>query len=162
MVYEPRAISYTKAPDCVQILLNQRYRWFRGTMQVLAIYRQRLRALQKSPSSLLQIIIHAVYSVDLYVLPLFGLSAVVGVLVAISDGTTLYETILIASAMLMLNLMAGTYYVLSQGDQLRILSILLLYDVYSGILLNVAWVIAADVKHVVHECGGEVYGADLT
>ena len=67
-------------------------------MQVL-VYR-RLRALQKSPSSLLQIIIHAVYSVDLYVLPLFGLSAVVGVLVAISDGTTLYEFILIASAML--------------------------------------------------------------
>jgi hypothetical protein len=84
-----------------------------------------------------------VYSIDLYVLPLFALSAVVGVLVAISDGTTLYELILLASAMLMLNFMAGTYYVLSQGDQLRILIILPLYDVYNGILLNVAWVIAA-------------------
>ena len=57
--------------------------------------------------------------------------------------------------------MAGTYYVLSQetncGSEHP-----LLYDVYSGILLNVAWVIAAVMKHVAHECGGEVYGADLT
>jgi len=68
---------------------------------------------------------------------------VIGILVAIADGTTTYELLLFASAMLMLNLMAGTYYVLSQGDQLRILSVLPLYDVYNGILLNIAWVIAA-------------------
>jgi len=143
VVYEPRAISYTKSPECVQVLLNQRYRWFRGTMQVLKIYRQRLRSLQKSPKSMLYVLLHAGYSIDLYILPLFAMSTVIGILVAIADGTTTYELLLFASAMLMLNLMAGTYYVLSQGDQLRILSVLPLYDVYNGILLNIAWVIAA-------------------
>src|SRR5215204_1914797 len=143
VVYEPRAISYTKSPDCVQVLLNQRYRWFRGTMQVLTIYRQRLGSLQKAPRSSLQVLLYVVYTLDLYVLPLFAMSTVIGILVAIADGTTTYELLLFASAMLMLNLMVGTYYVLSQGDQLRILSVLPLYDVYNGILLNIAWVIAA-------------------
>jgi poly-beta-1,6-N-acetyl-D-glucosamine synthase len=143
VVYEPRAISYTKSPDCVQVLLNQRYRWFRGTMQVLTIYKRRLKSLQKSPGTSLQLLLHVVYTLDLYVLPWFALSAVVGALLAISDGTTIPDLLLFGSAMLTLNLMAGTYYVLSQGDQLRILSILPLYDLYSGILLSVAWAIAA-------------------
>ena len=30
IVYEPRALSYTKSPEFTHTLLNQRYRWFRA------------------------------------------------------------------------------------------------------------------------------------
>jgi cellulose synthase/poly-beta-1,6-N-acetylglucosamine synthase-like glycosyltransferase len=42
IVYEPRAMSFTKACDSVFKLLNQRCRWLRGAMQVLRKFWQRL------------------------------------------------------------------------------------------------------------------------
>jgi biofilm PGA synthesis N-glycosyltransferase PgaC len=33
--YEPRAIAYTEAPERLQVLLKQRYRWTRGILQAL-------------------------------------------------------------------------------------------------------------------------------
>ena len=143
IVYEPRAISYTKSPDLVQSLLNQRYRWFRGTMQVLSIYKGRLRALQQPRLARLHLLLHAVYSLDLYILPLFALSGVFGLLVAVADADTIPDLLLFGSAMLTLNVMAGMYYILSQEDELRLMALLPLYDFYNGILLNVAWVVAA-------------------
>lgn len=41
IVYEPRAISFTTAPTSTFALLNQRYRWLRGAMQVLRRFSQR-------------------------------------------------------------------------------------------------------------------------
>src|ERR1700730_16868110 len=38
IVYEPRAIAYTRAPENILSLIDQRYRWVRGTMQVINIY----------------------------------------------------------------------------------------------------------------------------
>jgi poly-beta-1,6-N-acetyl-D-glucosamine synthase len=45
IVYEPRAIAYTRAPENILSLINQRYRWLRGCMQVINIYNTKLRAL---------------------------------------------------------------------------------------------------------------------
>src|SRR5262249_48951131 len=38
IVYEPRAIAYTRAPENILSLIDQRYRWLRGSMQVINIY----------------------------------------------------------------------------------------------------------------------------
>ncbi|WP_013630522.1 glycosyltransferase family 2 protein [Rubinisphaera brasiliensis] len=43
IVYEPAAVSDTKAPDSLLVLLNQRYRWSRGSLQVIRKYVSRLR-----------------------------------------------------------------------------------------------------------------------
>lgn len=44
IVYEPVAVSDTKAPDSLLVLLNQRYRWSRGSLQVIRKYLKRQRA----------------------------------------------------------------------------------------------------------------------
>jgi cellulose synthase/poly-beta-1,6-N-acetylglucosamine synthase-like glycosyltransferase len=42
IVYEPKAIAYTEAPESMYQLLKQRYRWTRGLLQSLKKHRQRL------------------------------------------------------------------------------------------------------------------------
>ncbi len=42
ILYEPVAVSDTKAPDSLMVLLNQRYRWSRGSLQVIRKYLGRL------------------------------------------------------------------------------------------------------------------------
>jgi cellulose synthase/poly-beta-1,6-N-acetylglucosamine synthase-like glycosyltransferase len=42
ILYEPRAISYTEAPESLHQLLKQRYRWTRGILQSLRKHRREL------------------------------------------------------------------------------------------------------------------------
>jgi poly-beta-1,6 N-acetyl-D-glucosamine synthase len=39
-VYEPQAIGYTEAPTSMTSLAKQRYRWYRGSLQVLTKYKE--------------------------------------------------------------------------------------------------------------------------
>ena len=41
IVYEPRAISYTRVPSTMASLINQRYRWSRGNIQAIRKYFRR-------------------------------------------------------------------------------------------------------------------------
>jgi hypothetical protein len=47
--YEPHAVAHTKAPATLAGLINQRYRWNRGTMQVVLWYLKRTLRGGKSP-----------------------------------------------------------------------------------------------------------------
>jgi len=49
VVYEPRAIVFTEAPERTLELLRQRYRWTRGSLQALSKRRHRLFAPRRSP-----------------------------------------------------------------------------------------------------------------
>ena len=49
VVYEPRAIVFTEAPERTLELLRQRYRWTRGSLQALRKRRHRLFAPRRSP-----------------------------------------------------------------------------------------------------------------
>ena len=49
VVYEPRAIVFTEAPERTLELLRQRYRWTRGSLQALAKRRHRLFSPRRSP-----------------------------------------------------------------------------------------------------------------
>jgi poly-beta-1,6 N-acetyl-D-glucosamine synthase len=49
VVYEPRAIVYTEAPERTLELLRQRYRWTRGSLQALRKRRRALASPRRSP-----------------------------------------------------------------------------------------------------------------
>ena len=142
IVYEPRALSYTKSPDLTHTLLNQRYRWFRGTVQVLQIYIRRLRRAPSARKRRLTVIIAAVYLLDLFVLPILNLVILVGVTVTFATSTALTDLLLWVTAIWLLNLLTATYHVLAQRDDLWLISLAPLYDVYHGLLLTSAWAIA--------------------
>ena len=86
IVYEPSAVAYTKSPDLTQTLLSQRYRWYRGTLQVLRIYLQRLRHVPGSSKRWLNLVIATVYLLDLLVLP--ALNVIILLAVAIIAATS--------------------------------------------------------------------------
>jgi poly-beta-1,6-N-acetyl-D-glucosamine synthase len=142
IVYEPSAVSYTKSPDLTHTLLSQRYRWYRGTVQVLRIYLRRLRHFPGSRKHRLNLIIAAVYLFDLFVLPVLNVIILVGVAVIAATSARLGDLAMWALAIWMLNLLSATYHVLTQRDDLSLLSLVPFYDLYHGLLLNSAWAIA--------------------
>ena len=142
IVYEPRAVSYTKSPDLTHTLLNQRYRWYRGTLQVLRIYLGRLRHVPGSRKRRLNLLIAAVYLLDLFVLPVLNVTILFGVAIIAATSATLGDLMMWVVAIWLLNLLSGTYHVLTQRDDLSLLSLVPFYDLYHGLLLNCAWAIA--------------------
>jgi len=142
IVYEPRALSYTRSPDSTHSLLNQRYRWFRGTMQVLKIYVRQLRKPAASKNPNLSVLIVAIYLLDLFVLPMVNTALIVSVVVSAITSAPIADLCLWISAVWLLNLMTGTYHILAQRDDLTLLHLVPIYDLYHGLLLNVAWAIA--------------------
>ena len=142
IVYEPRAVSYTKAPELTATLLSQRYRWFRGTIQVLRIYHRRLRHLPASRKRRLTLVIAMVYLLDLCVLPIVNFVIFVALVVSAATTPVSADLLTWIMAIWLLNLLTGTFHVLVQGDDLSLLSLVPLYDLYHGLLLNSAWTIA--------------------
>jgi len=143
IVYEPRALSYTKSPDMAHSLLSQRYRWFRGNMQVMRIYGRRLRHLPGPKRRRLGLLIAAIYPLDLYILPAINFAIFSGLLVAAATSATLTDLLLWVSAIWLLNLLSATYHILAQRDDLSLLYVVPIYDLYHGLLLASAWAIAA-------------------
>ena len=142
IIYEPRAVSYTKSPDLAHTLLSQRYRWNRGTLQVLRIYLRRLRHVRGSRRRQLNLIIASVYLLDLFVLPVLNVIILLGVAIIAATSSTLGDLITWVLAIWLLNLLSATYHVLTQRDDLSLLSLVPFYDLYHGLLLNCAWAIA--------------------
>jgi hypothetical protein len=88
------------------------------------------------------VIIAAVYLLDLFVLPILNLVILVGVTVTFATSTALTDLLLWVTAIWLLNLLTATYHVLAQRDDLWLISLAPLYDVYHGLLLTSAWAIA--------------------
>jgi poly-beta-1,6-N-acetyl-D-glucosamine synthase len=143
ITYEPRAISYTKSPHLLHVLLSQRYRWFRGTMQVLRIYNRRLRRFPEAKRQRLSLMLAAVYLFDLYFLPIVNFAIVFILVMSAATSASMSVLFLWVTAAWLLNLMAGTYHILTQDDDLSLLSLVPIYDLYHVIVLNSAWVIAS-------------------
>jgi len=142
IVYEPTAICYTKSPDLTHTLLSQRYRWNRGTLQVLRIYLRRLWHVPGSRERRLSLIIAAVYALDLFVLPVLNGIILFGVAITAATSSTLGDLMMWVVAIWLLNLLSATYHALTQRDDLSLLSLVPFYDLYHGLLLNCAWAIA--------------------
>jgi poly-beta-1,6-N-acetyl-D-glucosamine synthase len=144
IVYEPMAIAYTRAPENILSLINQRYRWLRGIMQVIDIYYTKLRTRCNAVDrSKFDAILIGSYLVDIYVFPLINFTALFACLFMIASedflGNHAFAWFLAIS---LLNVMTATFYILSQGDEFPLLATVVALDLYQCLLINSAWVAA--------------------
>lgn len=137
IIYEPRAISRTNAPASMTGLLNQRYRWQRGSVQVI---RKLWRRSKDNPTMLPPRLAHwmlLTYGVDLLVIPLWlflGLPYVVSTFVTGGGmATNLFELFFLFMGT---NFILTLCYASTHRDKKRLALILPFHDLYQTFLLQ--------------------------
>lgn len=140
IVYEPDAVSRTKAPDNVFALVNQRYRWLRGSMQVVRKFFHRLLSDRDAISVRVFVWVVSTYSIDLVLSPLTFFLGVAFLLLLAWSGAILH-LLLLYSAFLMMYLTLGIFVAAVHREKLETLSVLPVYHFYSALLYG-AWVIS--------------------
>jgi cellulose synthase/poly-beta-1,6-N-acetylglucosamine synthase-like glycosyltransferase len=137
--YEPSAVSRTQAPDTPMALINQRYRWCRGMMQVLRKYLRRAWSDPSLASGRVLAWIGVTYLLDLLVLPMVYLVVLTGTLAYLAAGGPGGSLLAWMGAFVALNLNAAAMFVAMHNDRLTLLRVLPFYDLYQGLMLNAAW-----------------------
>jgi biofilm PGA synthesis N-glycosyltransferase PgaC len=143
VVYEPRAVAFTKGPAQMDKLISQRYRWMRGTWQVLRLYLRHLRSHSATKNPRLDWVVAGCYTVDIFLFPIVNFGFWVWVAVAAASGTDLGGVTLWLLAFAVLNFMLATVLTLVQEDDIRLTPLSVLMDIYLSVVVNSAWVIAA-------------------
>jgi biofilm PGA synthesis N-glycosyltransferase PgaC len=142
IVYEPYAISHTKAPEWAYALLSQRYRWARGTIQVLRKFIRRSRTYPQMLQPRVVGWLAVTYGAEMFVLPFAYTIGMAAVLFYLVSGGSLGAILLGALPVLLLSLNAAAFCIALHGDRISLLPVLLVYDFYHGFMLNSAWLIA--------------------
>ncbi len=142
IVYEPYAVSHTKAPESPFALLSQRYRWARGTIQVLRKFVRRSRTFRPMLQPRVVGWLAVTYGAEMFVLPFAYAMGMAAVLFYLVTGGSLAAMGLGAAPVLLLSLNAAAFCIALHRDQLALLPVLLVYDFYHGFMLNSAWLIA--------------------
>lgn len=142
IVYEPYAISHTKAPESPSALLSQRYRWARGTIQVLRKYMRRSRTYRPMLQPRVMGWLAITYGAEIFVLPFAYTLGMAAVLFYLVSGGSLVSILMGACPVLLLSLNAAAFCIALHRDQISLLPALLVYDFYHGFMLNSAWLIA--------------------
>ena len=142
IVYEHRAISHTKVPDWVFPLINQRYRWSRGTIQVLRKYWRRAQQDPQLRRGRLIGWMLGTYALDLVLMPISYLAAIALTGTYLVSGGNIPELMIAISPMWLLNLNLCLFYAVTHRDRLSVVRAMPLYDVYQGLLLSCGWLIA--------------------
>jgi cellulose synthase/poly-beta-1,6-N-acetylglucosamine synthase-like glycosyltransferase len=141
-VYEPAAVSHTKAPDTSFRLLNQRYRWGRGTLQVLRKYLRRSRTDRTLAHPRLLAWLSITYVLELAIVPLINLAAIASLLLMLVGGADILPLLTWLAAFALLNLNAAAFFTSIHHDSPRLVLVMPLYDLYHAFLLNAGWLIA--------------------
>jgi cellulose synthase/poly-beta-1,6-N-acetylglucosamine synthase-like glycosyltransferase len=142
IAYEPLAISRTRAPAWSGALLNQRYRWVRGSYQAVRKYLHRRRNGRASHDSATLTWICATYLLDLAVLPLgYGLTLFL-LLTHIPDSAEAARLAGYLAAYFIVNLNAAAFLVSAQRDGVAVLRTLPILDLYQGLVLGGGWMLA--------------------
>lgn len=139
--YEPHAIAHTKAPPTLAGLINQRYRWNRGTMQVVLWFIRRMLRGDKSPLRVKTWIATA-FLLDLFCFPPLYFVLLASSLLYLLHGGSLSSFASWLSAACLVNVMSGSLYAVAHRDRISLASLSPFFDFYQGILLNCAWVVA--------------------
>jgi cellulose synthase/poly-beta-1,6-N-acetylglucosamine synthase-like glycosyltransferase len=142
IVYEPRAISYTRAPESIPALLNQRYRWLRGAMQVLKKFWRRQREGHRLCSPRLWLWLTVTCGLDLTIFPLVYFLGLVFLLLLLAVGGNLPLVLGMFAVILLLHLCAGAFFISTHNDQFALLQVLPVYGLYTGLFLGSAWVVS--------------------
>jgi biofilm PGA synthesis N-glycosyltransferase PgaC len=139
--YEPHAIAHTKAPSTLPGLISQRYRWNRGTMQVVLWYLRRTLRGGKSPLKV-KTWIAAAFIPDFFFFPALYFIVLANMLLYFIHGGSLSNLAPWAAAAVLINVMTGSLYAVAHRDHIYLSFLSPFFDFYQGILLNCAWVIA--------------------
>lgn len=143
VVYEPRAVSHTKAPESVMRLLNQRYRWGRGTVQVLRKFCRRARSAPEMFHPRLAAWLAVTYFAELLVLPAVSVVAIVFFAAYLTAGADPTPLLMWAAAFMLVNLNTAAFFTALHEDTPSMLLALPFYDLYHNLLLSSGWLIAA-------------------
>ncbi|MCA9035566.1 MAG: glycosyltransferase family 2 protein [Planctomycetaceae bacterium] len=136
IVYEPMAVSDTKAPDSLLVLLNQRYRWSRGSLQVIRKFVNRLRKRQIAWHTGLFFWLCFCYLLEIAIFPfMYGMGLVCMTPFMMYPGTF---ALIVSGVILMwgLNASISSLYIAVHRDQWRLLSAVPLLDSYFGLCLS--------------------------
>ena len=139
--YEPHAIAQTKAPSTLAGLISQRYRWNRGTMQVVLWYLRRTLRGGESPLRIKAWIATA-FLPDFFCFPPLYFVLLASSLLYLVHGGNLASLACWAAAASLLNVMSGSLYAVAHRDNIGLSLLSPLFDLYQGIFLNCAWIIA--------------------
>jgi poly-beta-1,6-N-acetyl-D-glucosamine synthase len=139
--YEPHAIAHTKAPSTLTALISQRYRWNRGTMQVVLWYLRRTMRGDKSPLRV-KAWIAAAFIPDFFFFPALYFIVLASMLLYFIHGGSLSNLAPWAAAACLINVMTGSLYAVVHRDHISLSLLSPLFDFYQGILLNCAWFVA--------------------
>jgi poly-beta-1,6-N-acetyl-D-glucosamine synthase len=139
--YEPHAIAHTKAPSTLTALINQRYRWNRGTMQVVLWFVRRTLRREESPLRIKTWILTA-FLFDFFCFPPLYFLLLASSLLYLLHGGNLLSLASWTSAVCVANVMSGSLYAVAHRDRVSLALLSPFFDFYQGILLNCAWLIA--------------------
>src|ERR1700722_14034106 len=139
--YEPHAIAHTKAPSTLTALISQRYRWNRGTMQVVLWFLRRTLRGGKSPLKVKTWIATA-FIPDFFLFPALYFIVLASMLLYFIHGGSLSNLAPWAAAAVLINVMTGSLYAVAHRDHIYLSLLSPFFDFYQGILLNCAWLIA--------------------
>jgi poly-beta-1,6-N-acetyl-D-glucosamine synthase len=139
--YEPLAIAHTKAPATLHGLINQRYRWNRGTMQVVLWFLQRTLRGGKAPLRV-KTWIATLFLLDFFCFPPLYFLLLGSSLLYLVHGGDLASFASWAAGACVVNVMAGSLYAVAHQDHILLSLLSPFLDFYQGILLNCAWLIA--------------------
>jgi cellulose synthase/poly-beta-1,6-N-acetylglucosamine synthase-like glycosyltransferase len=139
--YEPHAVAHTKAPSTFAGLVNQRYRWNRGTMQVVLWFFCRTLRGASSPLKT-KTWIASVFLLDFFFFPVLYFLLLGCSLLYLFHGGDLASFATWSAGACILNVMAGSLYAVAHRDHVLLALLSPFLDFYEGILLNTAWCIA--------------------
>src|ERR1700733_3126636 len=138
---DPHPIPHTKPLSTVTGLISQRYRWNRGTMQVVLWYLRRTLRGGKSPLKVKTWIAGA-FLPDFFFFPALYFFVLASMLWFFLQGGSLAKLAPWAAAAILINVMSGSLYAVAHRDSIYLSLLSPLFDFYQGMLLNCAWVIA--------------------
>jgi cellulose synthase/poly-beta-1,6-N-acetylglucosamine synthase-like glycosyltransferase len=139
--YEPHAVAHTKAPSTIATLLSQRYRWNRGTMQVLQWYLRRFFRGGKAPLKL-HVWILADFLLDYFFFALVNTLLLGCLALYFVTGGSLGQLGAWAACACLVNLMSLSLYAVAHRDCMLLSLLAPVFDLYQSILLKGAWLIA--------------------
>jgi cellulose synthase/poly-beta-1,6-N-acetylglucosamine synthase-like glycosyltransferase len=143
VVYEPEAVSNTKGPEGLFALVSQRYRWCRGTIQVLHKYLGRSRHEPQTLHPRLILWLAGTYFYDMLLVPLLFFTGLVLMSAGMIRGQG--DPILLLAGLvpfLLLNATAAALFTTMHKDDMGILKYCLIYDLYHALIFISVWGIA--------------------
>lgn len=142
IVYEPTAVSNTKGPTNLYGLINQRYRWCRGTIQVLRKCFRRMAKGRAATYPRLLVWVLGTYIYDLFLLPVLFLAGIGLLATALVQAGNPTPVLLGLLPFLILNTLGAAVFVRMHNDDMGLLKYCLIYDFYHAFVMNSVWLIA--------------------